>query len=263
MVALSEFWLLHGFKPEQLLKATFLKVSELLPLLSLFEEGSYQSLYEHVMMLPQATVDQMLQPLVERIVPLYNSGTLQKSSEDFWAARAALVYKEEGHIDRGIFSIYFFNLLHLKKGEGIYQPARLPHAYLEGQNVEIMANSDNVLRAGLTDKYIDVPELLKHVDFVPTYPNIMSAEQTGISVFSTPAEEFELTLYSFIKECAWLTEGPEVLLLLEGTAKLEIESEIVSLKRGEALFVSAGKNVVLQGGENTQMYRAAVPVHKK
>ena len=61
-----------------------------------------------------------------------------------------MTYSQNGHIDRGIFSIYFFNLLHLQPGQAVYQDAGLPHAYLEGQNVEIMSNSDNVLRGGLT-----------------------------------------------------------------------------------------------------------------
>jgi mannose-6-phosphate isomerase len=99
---------------------------------------------------------------------LYENGELPKDSEDFWAARAAQTFCKNETYDRGIFSIYFFNLVHLKTGEGIYQAAGLPHAYLEGQNVEIMAASDNVLRAGLTDKHIDISELMKHVRFEPT-----------------------------------------------------------------------------------------------
>ena len=84
---------------------------------------------------------------------------------------------KDGNIDRGIFSIYLFNLVHLKKGEGIFQDAGVPHAYLEGQNVEIMANSDNVLRGGLTTKHIDVKELLKHVKCEATYPGYLTGEK--------------------------------------------------------------------------------------
>ena len=81
---------------------------------------------------------------------------LDKEDEDFWAARAAITFNriKELNIDRGIFSIYLFNLVHLKKGEAIFQDAGVPHAYLEGQNVEIMASSDNVLRGGLTQNIL-------------------------------------------------------------------------------------------------------------
>jgi mannose-6-phosphate isomerase len=75
--------------------------------------------------------------------------------------------------DRGIFSIYFFNLVHLKAGQAVFQGAGLPHAYLEGQNVELMSNSDNVLRGGLTPKYVDVTELINHIHFESLVPEIL------------------------------------------------------------------------------------------
>ena len=80
-------------------------------------------------------------------------------------------------------------------GQAVYQDAGLPHAYLEGQNVEIMSNSDNVLRGGLTTKHVDVKELMKHVKFEATIPKLLRgipANPTG-SVFPTPAPDFELS----------------------------------------------------------------------
>ena len=78
--------------------------------------------------MPQAEVNAVLQPLLERLLPLYENNELPKESEDFWAARAVKTFCKNGTYDRGIFSIYFFNLVHLEKGEGIYQAAGLPHA---------------------------------------------------------------------------------------------------------------------------------------
>src|SRR6185312_14307445 len=161
MAALSEFWLLHGFKPEEDLIRLLADTPELNFLTPVFAVGGYQQLYRTVMEMPQKNVREVLQPLLDRIIPLYKSGELSRNQEHFWAARAALTYGGHGEIDRGIFSIYFFNLLNLQPGEAIFQAAGLPHAYLEGQNVEIMANSDNVLRGGLTQKHVDVPELMK------------------------------------------------------------------------------------------------------
>jgi len=150
MLALSEFWLLHGFKPAEELERTLQAIPELAFLTPVFTKGGYQELYKTVMELPQAEVNRILQPLLDRIIPAYREGKLSQNDEHFWAARAADTYNEPGRIDRGIFSIYLFNLLNLHPGEAIFQAAGLPHAYLEGQNVEIMANSDNVLRGGLT-----------------------------------------------------------------------------------------------------------------
>ncbi|MEJ7679943.1 MAG: hypothetical protein WKG06_19210 [Segetibacter sp.] len=78
------------------------------------------------------------------------------------------------------FSLFIFSILsRLKEGEAVFQGAGVPHAYLEGQNVELMANSDNVLRGGLTPKHIDVPELLKHITFEGIEPNILRGDVSG------------------------------------------------------------------------------------
>src|SRR5690349_3765501 len=103
----------------------------------------------------------------------------------------------------------------------------MPHAYLEGQNVEVMANSDNVLRAGLTDKHIDVPELLKHVTFQSTVPKILSPAGRSHKVFESPAEEFELHQYNLQEEDqeSLTTTSGEIFLLINGEAGFECGSE--------------------------------------
>jgi mannose-6-phosphate isomerase len=194
MVALSDFWLLHGFKPPEDLVYTLLNVVELRELLAIFNELGYDGLYMHIMTMPQPEVNRILQPLVQNLNGIYNDEAIERSDEDHWVAKAAATFNKEGNIDRGIFSIYLFNLVHLKKGEGIFQGAGVPHAYLEGQNVEIMANSDNVLRGGLTTKHIDVPELLKHVKCEATYPAILTGEEIAdhICNYPVPVNDFRL-----------------------------------------------------------------------
>ncbi|MCH5599362.1 mannose-6-phosphate isomerase, class I [Niabella ginsengisoli] len=148
-VAMGAFYLLHGFKPEDELLSVLDKVKELKIFKTIFKKKGYAGLYKLAMEMSQEEVNELLQPLLARIIPLYQNNKLSKSDEDFWAARAALTFSQPGVIDRGIFSVYFFNLVYLKKGEAIFQDAGVPHAYLEGQNVEIMASSDNVLRGDL------------------------------------------------------------------------------------------------------------------
>lgn len=177
MVALGEFWLLHGFLPEELLRKRLENTPELEFLLPVFEASGYAGLYRYIMELPEEGVDKALAPLAQRVYPLYEAGRLEKSSPDFWAGR---VLEEKAPVfrglDRGIFSIYLFNIVHLTEGQGIFQGAGVPHAYLEGRNIELMSNSDNVLRGGLTPKHVDVPELLKHVRFEATEPRVMEGE---------------------------------------------------------------------------------------
>jgi len=267
MVALSEFWLLHGFKPEESLAATLEATPELAFLAPLFEKKGYQGLYQAVMEMPQAEVNKVLDPLLKRILPAYREGKLKKSQEDFWAARAALTYDQPGKVDRGIFSIYFFNLLNLHPGEAIFQDAGLPHAYLEGQNVEIMANSDNVLRGGLTPKHVDVPELLKHIRFEATHPRILPEDYGPgrIAVFKTPAPDFELSKISLLKgELLTIkAHSAEVFFVMEGkTGVIEVEGEPFSRKRGDAFLAFNLAKFELNAQEDTIIYRAAVPAEK-
>lgn len=264
MAALSEFWLLHGFKTPELMRKTLSSVPELSFLLPFFEKDNYAKLYEQVMQMDQQKVNEHLQPLLDRIIPQYKNNTLQKDNADFWAARAALTFNEGNNIDRGIFSVYLLNLVHLKQGEAIFQDAGILHAYLEGQNVEIMANSDNVLRGGLTPKHIDVAELMKHVTFKPVIPNVVegSATATKEKVFLSPAPDFQLSTASLNKgeEISLHATTAEILLLLKGNAQISNEEKELTLKQGEAFVAFAGATITVKALENTEIYRASVPV---
>jgi mannose-6-phosphate isomerase len=263
MLALSEFWLLHGFKPEEDLIGVLASVPELNFLQSVFATGGYKGLYKLVMEMPQEEVNAVLKPLLDRILPLYKTEKLRKNAEDFWAARAALTYNEGEKIDRGIFSIYFFNLLRVLPGEALFQDAGLPHAYLEGQNVEIMANSDNVLRGGLTPKHVDVPELLKHVRFEATNPHIIREDHNPghIVVYKTPAPDFELSKISLqagerVTIQSW---SVEIFLLLEGKVQVVDEGEGFSRSPGEAFIAFDHAKINLRADKDTVLYRASVP----
>lgn len=258
MVALSTFWLLHGFKPEAQLKKVLERTPELQSLVAVFESEGYKGLYEKVMTLPQKAVNTWLAPLAQRVLPLYEAGQLSKSSEDFWAARAIQSFCQKGQYDRGIFSIYFFNLLELQKGEGIFQPAGMPHAYLEGQNVEIMANSDNVLRAGLTDKHIDVPELLKHTVFEGTQAQVIKGAG-GETFYPAPVPEFGLYQYELAAgdKKQVQSESAEIYLVLEGAVDLVAGEGSLTLQKGAAAFVYADTAVEMQATAGSRVFRAA------
>lgn len=264
MVALGDFWLLHGFKPAAALLHVLKTIPELNHLEECFTEKGYAGLYKHVMEMPQVEVDVVLGSLVERITALYKENKLDKKQEDFWAARAALHFSQQGHIDRGIFSIYLFNLVHLQAGQAIFQDAGVPHAYLEGQNVEIMASSDNVLRGGLTSKHIDVTELLKHVKCEATHPDILPGlKKQGAWVYETPAPDFELSRYVLIagEEISFTTHTTEIILLTEGGIKCNSGDAVVDLGIGQLAAVAfAGQAVKIFAVRNAQVYRASVPV---
>ena len=259
MVALGDFYLLHGFKEKNTLKETLQRVPELQWLVPVFAGSDYRRLYETVMDLPQDKVNEILEPLIDRILPAYENQELSKSSADFWAARAFRDFCKNGQYDRGIFSIYLFNLVYLKKGEGIYQQAGLPHAYLEGQNVEVMANSDNVLRAGLTDKHIDIRELMKHVRFEETIPAIIHPWQAH-TVYTSPAKEFELHHYN-LKEGSqeFRSQSPEILLQMEGETEIIQGPKKLLLHPGRAVYIIPGISYHLATMAGSSLFRVVVP----
>lgn len=264
MVAMGDFWLLHGFKPEKQIKEILKNVPELQSLLPIFEQSGYKGLYKYVMELPQQEVNKQLQPLLDRIIPLYKEGNLKRSEEDYWAAKGSLTFSQPGKTDRGIFSVYLFNLVELHRGEAIFQDAGVPHAYLEGQNVEIMASSDNVLRGGLTNKHIDVNELLKHVLCEPTVPNTLKGEKQGNElIYKTPAPDFQLS--SFIlhngNNVSFVPQTAEILLLIEGQAAITNKGNKVIVKKGQpAAIVLPGEEVLVSAVEPSWLFKAGVPL---
>jgi len=266
MVAMDDFWLLHGFRPEASLQQILQEVAELNFLLPVFESAGYTGLYKLVMEMPQEQVNAHLQPLLDRIVPLYNKGSLSKMHPDFWAARASITFGRPGIIDRGIFSVYLFNLVFTQKGDAVFQDAGVPHAYLEGQNIEIMASSDNVLRGGLTSKHIDVTELLRHVKCEATEPRILKGEQHGFErVYKTPAPDFELSVLELpAGSTAPVTASTaDILLLVEGNATLSQEGVSVTLRKGQpAALLLPGQPAILEASAATTIFRASVPVDK-
>ncbi len=260
MLALGEFWLLHGFR-ENLMES--LEGHEHLGiLLPILESKGLKGLYQYVMELPQPGVDAILQPLARSVIPAYEKGILPKSSPDYWAAKVLQDKAPEfHHLDRGIFSIYFFNIVKLNPGEAIFQGAGIPHAYLEGQNIELMSNSDNVLRAGLTPKHMDIPELLKHTLFEYVRPEILTGEKDGPWMhYPCPVEDFRLDAIELSSGQVFetLAKGPEIWLQLSGTVQWQGERTIESTK-GQAIFLLPGEKAELLVSSASRFYRASVP----
>ena len=191
------------------------------------------------------------------------AGKLGKPQPEYWAMQAFEHHKlEGGHCDRGVFSIFFFNLVKVLPGEGIYQGAGIPHAYLDGVNVELMANSDNVFRGGLTVKHVDVPELLAHLVFDPVEPRILRGEPVSEAewAYRTPAPDFQLNRIQLSKGQLYhppAPDGPEIVLVIEG--KVSFAGNGQTYSKGKAFFVPAGSDYSLLGEEESLLFKAMVP----
>jgi len=155
--------------------------------------------------------------------------------------------------DPGVVGALMLNLVRLQPGEAIYLPAGNLHAYLGGVAVELMANSDNVLRGGCTPKHVDVPELLRVLDFQcgPVRTLVAAPGQDSESVYPTPTEEFRLSRFELRPGLAPCPErrGPEILLCAKGSARLSLAGETIALPRGSSVFVSAADGAYTLEGE--------------
>lgn len=266
MVALSDFWLLHGFRPVAHIQRLIDNTPEFQVLKPWITTGSLFMLYKHIMELPQVEVNEILRPLIQRIVPLYQENKIPKDHPEFWTARVALNSSlKEGDLDRGIFSIFFFNLCNLKEGEGIFQDAGIPHAYLEGVNIELMANSDNVLRGGLTPKHIDVPELLKHTRFESVEPNVLKGIYTSYTekVYKSSVDDFELSHIQVTPHRAHQQAFPhsmEILILVEGEVLVTSEQAEFMLSPGGIFVAPADILYQIKANHSASLYKATVPI---
>jgi mannose-6-phosphate isomerase len=166
--------------------------------------------------------------------------------------------------DIGVLSPLIFNLVELAPGEAIYIPAGELHAYLKGVGMELMANSDNVLRGGLTPKHVDVPELLKIVNFSPepVWKVELSGGLPGERIYTTPADEFQLSVISVANGDPFISEkdrGVEIMICMEGEARIKDSgiNEPLSLTTGNSVIIPSSVGWYQIDGRG-KLYKAAV-----
>ncbi|MFF0108214.1 mannose-6-phosphate isomerase, class I [Streptomyces hirsutus] len=171
------------------------------------------------------------------------------------APYAAIAHHYPG--DPGVIAAMLLNHVRLQPGEALYLGAGVPHAYLNGLGVEIMANSDNVLRCGLTPKHVDVPELLRIVRFEPRDPGVLRPEAApdGEELYDTPTDEFRLSRY--VLPAGGTThdltlDTPQILLCTAGS----VHAGEHELTPGTSVFVPAGEKAEVSG--TGTLFRATV-----
>jgi mannose-6-phosphate isomerase len=171
--------------------------------------------------------------------------------------------------DIGALAPLLLNLFTLEPGQALFLAAGEPHAYLGGLAAEIMANSDNVLRGGLTSKHIDIPELISVLNFDSHPIDILEArpEQNGFNTFPVRCDDFMIS-WARPEGCLAVADrpaGPEILLCTEGKLTLNLppgkrdqEPQAVVLNKGDAAFIPASETAYRIEGAGA-LYKAAVP----
>jgi mannose-6-phosphate isomerase len=261
--ALTEFHALVGFRDPavtvRLLRA--LEVPELAGHAELLaaqpDADGLRALFTTWITLPQAVLDTLVPALQDGCVGLAGA-----DGEFSTEARTALELSERYPGDAGVLAALLLNRVTIEPGEALYLPAGNLHMYLSGAGIELMANSDNVLRGGLTPKHVDVPELLRVLDFRSTPPPVVAAKPDGDWMrYDTPAEEFLLRRFDGASEgpVAVPDGGPRILLCTAGGARVRSLGGDLEIGRGGSLWLAASDDDVTiePRAEGTQLFLAS------
>ena len=167
--------------------------------------------------------------------------------------------------DVGAFAPLLLNLIHLEPAEALYIGSGELHSYLEGAGVELMANSDNVIRAGLTTKHTDIPELLRILRFEENQGRIIRPQARNRSewVYPTPAKEFVLSRISLEIGAPYRDRGRralEIMICTQGNAKITdvTTGEDLPVSRGTSFLVPAMVKEIAMEGDAT-LYKSGIP----
>lgn len=243
LCALTEFHALAGFREPnrtvELLRAV--STEGLAPYVDLLagepNRDGLRALFTTWITLPQPAIDHLVPELLDEcVVHVKEKGPFELE------CRTLLELGESYPGDAGVLAAALLNRLVLAPGEAIFLPAGNLHSYLRGTGVEVLANSDNVLRGGLTPKHVDVPELLRVLDFSYGDMAVTTGSGTGARhVYRTPAPEFELSRLEWTvgsSEPVTLSGGtPRILMTIDGCLTV---SDGPTLGRGQSLWIPAG-----------------------
>ncbi|MBS4729043.1 mannose-6-phosphate isomerase, class I [Mycobacterium sp. SM1] len=270
-IALQPFEVLAGFRPAgrtvELLQA--LAVSDLDSFIDLLSGQSdadgLRALFTTWITAPQPDIDVLVPAVLDGAIHYVSSGATRFAAE----AKTVLELGERYPGDAGVLAALLLNRISLAPGEAIFLPAGNLHTYLRGVALEVMANSDNVLRGGLTPKHVDVPELLRVLDFTPTTEAQLRVptHRDGLAlVYDTPVEEFAVSLLALDGDnlghevdAPSRHDGPQILLCAEGRVTVCGKSGMLALHRGMAAWVPADDGPIrLLADRPAQVFRATV-----
>jgi len=227
--ALTPLWAMCGFRTIESIQKNFE------PLGSIIVPGqsiqSATNFFAHLMLLTDNDKSQLIDTAVQ-----YGQ-TRRDQTQWQWVCRLASLFKD----DIGVLAPLFLNTICLNPGEALFLEPGVLHAYLEGNAVEVMYNSDNVIRGGLTVKHIDIDTLLEIIspdgELIQIHPQMIQENQW---LYQTPVNCFSLIRYNMPSghEMAISVNGPEILLCVKGSLTIRQNENMITLKQGMSAFVS-------------------------
>lgn len=267
-IAITDFQALVGFRSLDEIKSTLERNPEIAELIGEFHwtkddddvlvKRLYKTLIDHAEH-NKSGLARTIDALTERL----KKKPLTRSS----AEKVFMELQEKYPYDMGLLVLFFLNMINLKPGEGVYLSSGVPHAYLKGEIIECMANSDNVVRLGLTPKFKDIDTLISILDYRPGRSPLLGNMFTDTCrTYDPPVEEFQILICTPEKEIPKKVEspGPEVGLVMDG--RLEIrwlehgKEQYAMFNKGESFFIPAFlSRYTITGNPAAQWIRTYIP----
>ncbi|KZP25490.1 mannos-6-phosphate isomerase [Athelia psychrophila] len=224
------------------------------------EKAALKAVFAALMNADEATVKAQLGKLTARLA----AGDVHPSETELTDLILSLESQFPGDI--GIFCPFMLNFIKLAPGEAMFLSAGEPHAYVSGDMMECMANSDNVIRAGLTPKLRDIPNLISGLTYLAAQPSkhLVQPSTWGpvTTLYDPPVAEFsvlQVQLDSKQEEAHKAIEGPSIAIVTEGEGTVSFEGGDLDVVKGSVFFVAANAEIKIKaGGEKTTVFRAFV-----
>ncbi len=261
LYAVTPFVILRGFRPpaEIFVLMRRFDLPELVPeVREALRAGDLERFFSAYMALGPEQLRALLTRALARISAGAAGGEPQAELIGSWVIKL----QQQFPGDRGILAPLFLYLTELSPGEAIFTGPGIFHAYLEGVGIELMANSDNVVRGGLTPKHVDVEELMRVLRFEPEPPRLLrSTVAEGVRRFEPVADEFSLSVLRATPGRILSGHGGvEILLCSRGKGIIRDAAGVeVAFGRGDSLLVPATTGSYRLEG-NATLFRACVPV---
>jgi mannose-6-phosphate isomerase len=220
------------------------------------DEAALRTAFGRLVTWPAEDVPALVAAAAAAVAGAGEAGTPAEREARRWVGRLAELHPR----DPLVLAPLLLGLIRLAPGEAVFVPAGVPHAYLAGTGVEVLAASDNVVRAGLTSKQVDVAELLAIVDCRPGAEPLTAATDLGGGevAWQPPVPDFRLTrlVVDGVAHPAPEVGGPQVVLCLRGSVTVRAGGAEVALAGGESAFVTAAAGPLELDGSG-EVYRAA------
>jgi len=252
LCALTPFTLMAGFRKTEDINKSFDNLISMLPQLKEILSPLYQALKADLFQVFSRILYNLTDLELECITNLIKE---TQGPCDFITPLQLKLMKDfacSNPLDAAIISPLFLNLFTLQPGQAVFVPAGILHCYISGFGVELMANSDNVLRGGLTPKHIDIPELMSILKFNSYMPQIYTPDSASETCYyyKTPCSEFQLIR---IRGGGYTEKKPAICIVTEGC--LDIDG--TAFKQGESFFIPKDMQGIKFSGDYTLFAAAA------